>query len=206
MIEIGPHAVTCSSVESPAVDAMMSRCEKAHILYSDPPWGDGNLKYWATLNRRHTGREFVPLTYSALQERIVDLVRKYVDGYVFIETGKKWKAELAARLGSVLANVQSEEMHYKGGGKILDCVVVYGTTSNSHQIPADFSMKDGIGLDIVKYAVSKVSKEGGIVFDPCCGMGYSAKAAVASGMVFRGNEFNGKRLQKTVDFLKREVA
>jgi len=33
-------------------------------------------------------------------------------------------------------------------------------------------------------------------------MGYTARAGVKAGMTFYGNELNGKRLQKTIDFLK----
>ena len=32
--------------------------KKAYVFYSDPPWSDGNLKYWATLNNRQTGNKF----------------------------------------------------------------------------------------------------------------------------------------------------
>lgn len=40
---IGPHKVTNASVEQPEVDQMLVG-ERVSILYSDPPWGDGNLK------------------------------------------------------------------------------------------------------------------------------------------------------------------
>jgi predicted methyltransferase len=42
----------------------------------------------------------------------------------------------------------------------------------------------------------------GAVFDPCCGKGYTARAAVASGMMFRGIELNPKRAAVTVEWLR----
>lgn len=43
----------------------------------------------------------------------------------------------------------------------------------------------------------------GAVFDPCCGKGYTARAAVAAGMKFRGIELNPKRAAVTIGWLSR---
>ncbi len=199
---IGPHAVTCASVDDPVVDSLLSG-EKIKVLYSDPPWGTGNLRYWVTVNKRHTGRDFRPLTYAELQARFVSLIGRYVDGFAFVETGVKWEDELASALSAVLHNIKIERVKYRSGSKILESSVVYGGTSPSYV--ARVSLSGAIGLPMVVQAVKSVAVEGGLCCDPCCGMGYTARAAVAAGMRFRGNEFNEKRLSKTIAFLKKSA-
>lgn len=61
-----------------------------------------------------------------------------------------------------------------------------------------------IGYETVIKTMKKFQKAGGIVLDPCCGKGYSAKAALELGMKFRGNELNSKRLAETIARLKGE--
>jgi hypothetical protein len=202
--EIGPHKVTNESIESPLVDAMLSG-ERASVLYSDPPWGDGNLKYWATMNRKMTGKMHRPLTYAALVSRIVSLIEKYVDGHVFIETGPKWEAETVEALGGSLHGARVYRLKYRSGSKLLSNVLIYGVTDKRHSLMT-FDPSEMCGPEVPRRCIASVASPGGIVLDPCCGMGYSAKAAVAAGMRFRGNEFNAKRLQKTVDFLKAKAA
>lgn len=45
----------------------------------------------------------------------------------------------------------------------------------------------------------------GIVLDPCCGKGYTARAAVAHGLTFRGNELNPERAAVTVAWLEKHA-
>jgi hypothetical protein len=202
--EIGPHKVTNESVESPLVDAMLAG-DRVSVLYSDPPWGDGNLKYWATMNRKMTGKTYSPLTYSALVSRLRGLVEKYVDGHVFIETGPRWERETVDALGGLLQSVRVYRLRYRSGNAMLSNVLIYGVTGQRHA-PMAFDPTGMCGPEVPRRCIAAVASAGGIVLDPCCGMGYSAKAAVAAGMRFRGNEFNAKRLQKTIDFLKANAA
>lgn len=197
---IGQHKITNDTIESPVVDAMLAG-EKVDVFYADPPWGDGNLKYWVTLNKKHTGKEFVPLTYSALIDRITGLIKNYVDGHVFIETGLKWEEETVAALQGIVKNINVYRLKYRSGKDLRENVLIYGVTNTQHQT-MKFDPTGMSGFAVPKKCVESVAKPGGIVFDPTCGMGYTAKAAVQAGMRFRGNEFNAKRLQKTIDFLK----
>ena len=200
---IGQHKITNDSIESPIVDSMLAG-EKVDILYSDPPWGDGNLKYWATMNKKMTGKEFKPLTYSALITRIVGLIHNYVDGHVFIETGTKWETETIDAIQGLVKNIRVYRLQYRSGSKMLENVMIYGVTDTRHPM-MQFDPSGMSGFEVPKQCIASVATLGGIVLDPCCGMGYSAKAAVGAGMRFRGNEFNAKRLQKTIDFLKSTV-
>lgn len=53
-MQIGVHKVTCGCITSPQVDKMLAG-ETVRVLYSDPPWGDGNLNYWKTIKKRMDG-------------------------------------------------------------------------------------------------------------------------------------------------------
>ena len=199
---IGNHKITCQSIESPEVDAMLSG-EKVRVLYSDPPWGDGNMKYWVTMNKKMTGKAFSPLSYDQLLTRIEQLIDRYVDGFVFIETGPRWVDQLLQRFERRYFGVQSVSMKYSGKHV---CWLVGASTSRAYKYPADFQALGKLtGAPVPRTAVGAVSVPNGIVLDPCCGMGYTARAAVAAGMRFRGNEFNAKRLQKTINFLQGTV-
>lgn len=200
MIEVGLHRLTNESIEHPAVDAMLAG-ETVQVLYTDPPWGDGTMKYWATLNRKATGRECAPLTYAQLVARIRDLIVKYVRGHVFIETGARWEAETVAAVAAVLGPISVFRLSYRSGSKLLEYVLLYAPTPGVEPVAV---RPEGLrGGALVKECVRAAAVPCGIALDPCCGMGYSARAAVAAGMRFRGNEFNAKRLQQTVDFLTR---
>jgi hypothetical protein len=198
---IGAHKITNASIDDPIVDSLLAG-EKIDIFYSDPPWGDGNLKYWVTMNKKMTGREFTPLTYTALIDRITGLIKNHVHGHVFIETGKAWEAETVQALNGLVHGVRTYKLLYKSGSKMLENVLIYGVTDPS--IPRmNFDPTGMSGLAVVNKCIEAVATPNGIVCDPCCGMGYSARAAVKNGMRFRGNEFNAKRLQKTIDFLEK---
>lgn len=199
---IGNHKVTNASIEDPIVDAMLSG-EKVKILYSDPPWGSGNLKYWVTINKKMTGQVFTPLTYDKLLDRIKDLTLKHVDGHVFIEIGNNWENEVMDHVKTYLYNIQKFTLLYRSGSKILPCIMLYGGTSPKYSYNNHiYNPTNQTGAVVAQGCIKAVAEPNAIVLDPCCGMGYTARAAVANGMRFRGNEFNAKRLQKTIEFLE----
>jgi len=205
MQTIGRHAVTNQSIEHAEVDDLLASLmgRKVSVLYSDPPWGDGNMKYWVTMNKKMTGRDCKPLTYEQLLSRIFGFIHWHVDGHVFIETGVRWGDMLARRfVNEGLFGVSVFNLRYASGSTLLQNSLVFGGTAQRHKFegldPCPYR-----GADLVRRVVGHVKNPGGIVFDPCCGMGYTARAAIASGMDFIGNEFNAARLAKTVAILSR---
>lgn len=203
--KIGPHTITCASIENPIVDLMLQgHGRKVRVLYSDPPWGDGNLKYWATQNRKMTGAVFTPLTYDALVNRILDLTQKYVQGHIFIETGLRWEKMLMDSFAKAgLLNVQSHRMEYASGSKMLVNVAV--SASNIPSTPFG-QLPDVAAIDYIAEVIRATGAvPGSLVLDPCCGMGYTAAAAIKTGMVFAGNEFNSVRLAKTIKRLEASI-
>jgi hypothetical protein len=199
LLNIGPHKLNNASLMDPSVDQMLGM-EKVNVLYTDPPWGEGNMKYWVSLAQKQTGKPFQQTTYADLLARIAGFAARYVDGYVFVETGVKWGDQVMKALEPVCHKLAIQTMQYRSGAKLLECVLVSGVTDPAYPaLSLDVSGLRGAALP--KAVVASVATPGGIVFDPCCGMGYTAKAAVNAGMRFRGNEVNRHRMQDTVDFL-----
>lgn len=190
------HKVTCASIEDPVVDLALAG-ETVDVLYSDPPWGDGNLKYWATMNRKMTGTDNAPLDYASLLGRIRELAERYVRGWVFIETGPRWVTEVVDWMSEFTQLVGVQNTTYQAGSKLLPCSLVSGTTTPD--APPFTANVEGLrGAAFATAVVADVGRPGGVVFDPCCGMGYTAAAALAADMRFIGNEVNAKRLAKTI--------
>jgi tRNA G10 N-methylase Trm11 len=183
------------------VDAMLAG-QSVDIFYCDPPWGDNSLSYWKGMNRRMTGAVVPQLTHDELYDRFIDLIKRYVRGYVFIETGPRWVAYVAERL-KIFRDVQTYSLTYDAGPD-LPCGIICATTLET---PWKLSFDPGPyrGAELVRRIVADVAKPGGIVLDPCCGMGYTARAAVAAKMRFRGNELNQARLDKTIAYLTKKA-
>ena len=197
MKQIGPHRVTNLSIDRPQVSDLFNDGAKADILYSDPPWGDGNVKFWATKASKDTGRPVQAISYDALVTAFFDLIAKHVSGHVFIETGMRWADDMTARMLAIgLHNLETVRLQYRSGGKLYPNVLLFGSFLDGH---AGLSKLEGqYGARVARDAIALLAQEGGILFDPCCGMGYSAAAALAHGMQFRGNELNPVRLEKTI--------
>jgi hypothetical protein len=199
--QIGQHKISCGCISTNLFDTLIAG-EKINVLYSDPPWGDGNLKYWATMNKKQTGAEFEALSYDNLIARL-DQIIKHVDGYVFIETGLRWEEKLMDHFADIgLFNIESIPLEYNSPAIINPCI--FGGTAPQYKF--DHKMVHLRDAPAIREIISVVAKEGDIVADPCCGMGYTAQAAIDNKCQFRGNEFNAKRLMKTIARLEKDAS
>ena len=202
-IKIGKHTVSNEDVQHVDFNKLLEG-SKAHILYTDPPWGDGNMKYWCTLNKRHTGQEIEAMSYKTLIKIIKDMIKDHVDGYVFLETGNKWLDETLEDVKDVIYNEKVYSLRYKSGSKLLTNPVIVGTTNPNLVLPNLDALEGAIDEHSLKIAIPLLAKEGAILLDPTCGMGNSARSAIQNKMRFVGNEFNSKRLEKTIISLKKD--
>ena len=204
---IGTHEVLHASIESAEVDRLLlSASEKVRVLYTDPPWGDGNIKYWATLNRKATGNQFRLISYQQLLDRILQLTKTHVEGHLMFTVGKKWvnMAKTAVE-DAGMRNIRVFDCLYKSGSKDMPMLIVYGATSSKYQYDrSKFYPTDETGIELHRGMVSAVAERGKTLFDPCCGMGLLARASLSNGMKFKGSDFNSARLRKTIEFLRAE--
>ena len=201
--QIGKHRVSENDIQNVDFNKLLNG-QKAHILYTDPPWGDGNMKYWCTLNKRHTGKEIEAMSYKSLIQIIKKIIINNVDGYVFLETGNQWLEDTKNDLQGILFNTEVYSLQYKSGSKLLTNPVIVGSTNPNIKLPNLQSLEGAIDEKSLEIAIPLLAKEGSILLDPCCGMGNSARSAIKNKMVFVGNEFNAKRLEKTIVSLQKD--
>lgn len=211
VVEIGPHRVAVGDVQRGAVKSLVDVCdgELADIVYSDPPWGEGNLRYWRTQASdptRPVWSEFVTTWTSTVSAALRP------SGPLFVEMGLRWEADFARALEAVGRPIRYRwETQYKAGNKLLPVALLY----SGPELRGDFNPVPLRGAALPRACVHEAARAAGLlglppvfrgtVFDPCCGKGYTARAAVAADMKFRGIELNPKRAAVTIDWLSRHV-
>lgn len=207
VITIGPHRVRHGDLrDEGAIDELMQG-EVADFIYGDPPWGAGNLNYWQTLNKKHTGAVPVKVDYDSFQDLYFKTVFDCTKDVAIIEYGQRWRE-------GIIAMAEGMGFHHIG---------VTDSTYTSQRMPMDVHMlsKSGnaemtnevraccfnyFGYKLVREMFKiLVPKETAIVMDPTCGMGWTARACIENGIAFRGNELNSKRLSKTIARLEKSL-
>lgn len=203
LIDIGPHRLKCGSITLGIADLM--RGEKADVVYSDPPWGQGNVTYWQTINKRHTGQEPEKLSYDAYLEALFTVIAGHAAGPVLLEYGQGWRdgfVNAFERYG--FQRITTVELLYRSGRDKLPCDLHVFHRDPAWTLPTGWAdaVRHTMGFTTLRRALVPLLKPGQVVLDPCCGMGFTARAALEAGAVFRGNELNRHRLQKTIDKLE----
>ena len=160
---------------------------KADCLYSDPPWGEANLKYWRTLNNQ----KGYSVDWNLFLKRLKDIYDKHVSGPLFIETGLRFKDDLIFYFGTPTI--------------IFECL--YGNPKRKNLLLC-FNAKPSIdlnnkgGVDLVYSCLSSLSFKPSVVFDPCVGLGNTAKACKKIGCNLICNELNRSRFLKTTEIME----
>lgn len=194
--DVGAHRVVVGDVMHGAVVHAM-RDDLADVVYSDPPWGEGNLRYWRT----HAGDPARPrwdLFVAAWTASVARVARPGAP--VFVEMGLQWAdgfADALARVGIVVTRRWT--VLYRSGARLLPNALLYA----GPPLRADFDPSALDAAALPRACVAEVAVADGIVLDPCCGKGFTARAAVAAGMRFRGVELNPKRAEVTLAWLRK---
>lgn len=187
------------------IEALFAQGEMADIYYCDPPWGPGMMKMFDTMNRKHDpAQPAQEADYAQLLAKVLQDARRFAKGPVFIQYGVKWEKEvrdLASAAG--LTHVATVEAGYASGNGRQHIHIFW--TSQPPPLPAGYleQVRGTTGWDTARVVTAPFAVPGGILFDPCCGFGASAKAAVGHGMRFYGNELNAVRLARTAAWLKK---
>lgn len=165
--------------------------EKAWLVYSDPPWGQGNLRYWRT----YAGDRTVPdwTAFVATLMSVVSAVRA-PGGHVFLETGTRWEEEITDAMAAHGMHVTQRWTCMYGSPKRPNVLLHSGA-------PVDVDPTGMSGVAMTSLVVGAVARRGALAFDPCCGKGMTARAAVRHGMRFSGVELNPKRMAVTEKWL-----
>ena len=201
--EIGPHRVRVGDLQSGIGDLMHG--ERADLVYSDPPWGDGNHRYWMTSLRKDTGITVESPGYQAFLDSFFSAALTYGRGTVVVEYGVRWQGalvDIAAAHG--LRNVAVAETRYRSGAKYLPMRVLLFRSGPDSPNDGQFAaaLEGSYGIDTVQRVICMFAGPGSIVLDPCCGKGLMARATARVGARFRGNEINPKRAAVTIRALR----
>ena len=206
---VGKHRVQHGNVMN-GIDNLMQG-ELADFIYSDPPWGQGNLRYWQTMNNKMTGADKVDIDYTEFLHKYFEIISKYARDRIILEYGCQWREDIiewAKEYG--FQHHGSRVCYYQSGSRHLPCDLHFLSKSGNvspNEIPpeGDQNLKDLRDLKLIEWLWELYApEEVNIVLDPMCGMGFSAQMAIKWGAAFRGNELNEKRLQKTIDRLERD--
>jgi len=203
---IGRHRVRHGNVMDGLDDLL--RGEKATIFYSDPPWGQGNLNYWSTINKRMAGEQVQQPALTAFLHQIAALAARHTTHVVMIEYGIQWEHQLKAVTDEhALRHLGTATTQYATGGKLRPLHLhAFAPPGSTFTLPPDYlgSLEGTHGYATTRAVIGALTRAGltGILLDPCCGLGLQARAAVEHGLTFRGNELNAARLAKTIIRLK----
>jgi predicted RNA methylase len=156
-------------------------------VYSDPPWGQGNLKYWRTMNKQP---DFKVDWLGFVRKFFEHCQRHCPNGKWYIETGVRFVDDV---MSQAPRNGISLECVYRAGGKWLPNVLLVFGGEFPNDVPVE---SDRYGINLVKWALAPLPV-GSKVLDPCCGLGTTAKACRQLGLEFYGNELNPARLERT---------
>tara|TARA_Y100001973_G_C5195692_1_gene334095 strand:- start:1900 stop:2517 length:618 start_codon:yes stop_codon:yes gene_type:complete len=200
---IGKHRVKHGDIMDGIDDLMDGK--QADIIYTDPPWGQGNIRYWQTLNKKMTGAERKEIKYDAFINQIFKVCKKYAKNLLFVEYGIQWKDDII-NLGEKYGFIHNQiiDVRYRSGSKLLP-LHLHVFSKTSLDLSQDYidSVTNTHRYKTLKKALMPFSKEGMTILDPCCGMGFTAGIAKQTGMTFYGNELNSKRLEKTIKRLEK---
>ncbi len=204
--KIGLHKVQHGDVMK-GLDHLM-QLEKADLIYSDPPWGQGNLRYWKTINKRMTGEESADINFNDFISNFFELVTKYSKDKVILEYGCNWSDVIenaADRFGFKYNG--KVIVYYKAGSAMRPCDIHFLSKNSelklTEELASQCAKKQNLSLVDYIFKYLKVEKDQ-ICLDPMCGMGFTAQAAMNNEMQFRGNELNKARLAKTIKRLQNE--
>ena len=201
----GLHRVKHGNVMD-GIDDLMAG-ELADIVYSDPPWGAGNIKYWQTLNKRQNDLDNYQRRDTPLDDFLTQIFRiasKYSKQWFLCEYGVGWREDIV-NMGKAVGfkHLGIADLQYRSGSKLLPLDLHIFAKQNV-PLPPNYlqSLKNTHGYKTLQVAVPPLVKQGQIILDPCCGMGYTAQIAIDNGCQFRGNELNRSRLNKTIKRFK----
>ncbi len=170
------------------------------ICYTDPPWGNSNLNYWKTMNKKKNGVDTNQLTQEQLESRIVGMIIKHVKKYAFIVYGVKQAESLKNKFLAYenVIGVQIISKKYQSGSKWLENVVIVVILNNEKLIDWEPLLKDQNGLKglevVCKFFKGKIQT----VLEMFIGVGYYLKVLDKYGYEVVGNELSKARLLQAI--------
>ena len=201
------HKLLHGDITKGSVDLLMKE-EKFDILYSDPPWGLGNLKFWNTMNAKMNNIHRFDVDWENFIRCFCEIINKYSkdESIVIIEMGLRFSDYFASVIERYtnFRRRQTFNTRYRGGGKLLPLHIMYFSKNNGWLF-IEQEITNTYGFKCTDIILKQCSAPKQIVLDPCCGFGRTLKVSHKYNMTFRGNEINKKRLDKAIDYAERKI-
>jgi len=193
----GPHRFLCGDIEKDDVCKLLDIPKEIYMVYSDPPWNPGNAKMWRTLSKRdgETGRK---VEWNNFVNRFCVTANQPHPNHIFVEMGVRQSSDFISSAMCIGFSKFKREWNvfynYTHPNKLLYFSDIGGFTGNPEGLKNE---------SMTKHVFERIYKQGEIVFDPCTGLGMTARMAHRFGMVFYGNELNPLRLKKTLEWMSK---
>lgn len=196
------HFITNKNIIDPEVETNIIRNFPTGIdfCYTDPPWGTGNLKYWKTINKKMTNNDNDLIDQNQLEDRVVDLITRFVNNYAFIVYGVHQAESIIKKLKEKknVNDIQYYEKTYASNQK--NCIICI--TLNNNKI-IDFShLQETKGLKSLKIICKMFKDKYKSVLELFVGIGYYLKVLDNYNFTVVGNELNANRLSKAIKKIK----
>jgi hypothetical protein len=195
------HRLTVGSIDDPPLKAMLNGIT-VDLLYCDPPWDDGHMKSFARGASENREVPLIPMSWLMFMRSLVGVINHHVSGWVFVEMGTRHAEAAASLISEACVDVVTYNTVY-GSPKRPSALLVGHT---DHSVKGRWRMPSEAthgGYRQVGSVVASVGRPGQGLLDPCCGLGYSARAARAAGMIFFGNELDPQRAAATRRLLEK---
>lgn len=197
--QAGPHRFLCGDHEAGAMKALVDVVPlPVSLVYTDPPWGRGNAKYWRTYAAKH-GVTYVDPDWSGMMDRLAWAIACFRPDVTCVEMGQGWSEEVARRLAGLPVSVHVAT--YQSGVKHLPNYLIVATQSPAHALHGPMPTLHGAAL--TRWVFDLAGEPGGVVVDPFVGRGMTVRFADAAGMACYGVELCPHRLMSTLAWLVR---
>lgn len=191
----GHHRFLCGDIEKDNCSEILGVPHNIHMVYSDPPWNPGNARMWRTLSKLDgaSGRK---VAWGQFVNRFCEHVMNSHPSHVFIEMGIKQTPRfinMAFEYGlPPLQGIWNVFYNYTHPNRLLYFSSDGGFTGNPE------GMKNE---PMTRHVFNHIATTDEIVFDPCVGLGMTARMAHRLDMVCYGIELNPARLSRTLGWM-----
>lgn len=189
--------------------------KKADIIWADPPWGDGLMKYFQTQNRKLNPNETtIDWSASEFLERSLQICKEVMhqNSIMFLEYGEKhfdFVRDEIKKSGLYFSGLRN--VNYFGGGvwrghNLFILTKMDGANNLSNLVPESEELTNLGGVKMVSKCIKNIwssvpveTQKELTIFDPCCGLGLAAEVSIKYGARFIGCELNPSRAKRTVE-------
>lgn len=191
------HQISSLNIADPQLKKIIPIVD---FCYTDPPWGEGNLKYWKTISDKVDGGLEKQVTQEQLENIIVEIISEKVSYYAFIIYGKKQAESIIKKFNEKknIKKVQLINKKYKSGSKWNENCVICVTLNDAKIIDFSFlTNKNGIKglLEVCELFKDKYKT----VLELFVGIGHYLKILNKYQFIVIGNEVNKSRLKKALN-------